>query len=146
MQWLVNTSLLKVICRGVWLCKLTYPVIYRLTLNKSDLRQASYIQIIYKLYTSYIEAITFNLSNKDNHLWNDMITVLSANFAQVSATQTEFWCKLNYQIEPKTNKGKCEAKRHKVMPTMQQTRRNRPNRAWLAQRLWTENKLCKEHN
>ena len=100
-----------------------------------------------KLYTNYyIEAITFNLSNKDNHLWNDMITVLSANFAQVSATQTDFWCKLNYQIQPKTNKGKCEAKRDKVMPTMQQTRRNWQNRAQLAQRLWTENKLCKEHN
>ena len=41
-----------------------------------------------------------------------MITVLSANFAQVSATQTEFWCKLNYQIEPKTNKGKRDAKQH----------------------------------
>ena len=38
----------------------------------------------------YIETITFNLSNKDNHLWNDMITALSAKFAQVSATQTEF--------------------------------------------------------
>ena len=25
----------------------------------------------------YIEAFAFNLSNKDNHLWNDMITVLS---------------------------------------------------------------------
>ena len=36
----------------------------------------------------YIEAITFNLSDKDNHLYNDMITVLSVNFAQVSATQT----------------------------------------------------------
>ena len=94
----------------------------------------------------YIEAITFNLSIKDNHLWNDMITVLSAKFAQVSVTQTVFWCKLNYQIEPKTNKGKCEAKRHKVMPIMQQTRRNRQNRTWLAQRLWTENKLCKEDN
>ena len=58
-----------------------------------------------------------------------MITVLSANFAQVSATQTEFGCKLNDQIEPKKNIGKCEAKRHKVMPTMQQTRRNRQNRA-----------------
>ena len=58
-----------------------------------------------------------------------MITVLSAKFAQVSATETEFWCKLNYQIEPKTNKGKCEAKWHKVTPTMQQTRRNRQNRA-----------------
>ena len=139
MQWLVNTSLLKVICRGVWLCKLTYPVIYRLTLNKSDLRQTSTILNI-------IEAITFNLSNKDNHLWNDMIAVLSAKFTHVSATQTVFWCKLNYQIEPKTNKGKCEAKQHKVIPTMQQTRRNRQNRAWLAQRLWTENKLCKEHN
>ena len=48
----------------------------------------------------HIEAITFNLSNKDNHLWNDMITILSAKFAQVSATQTEFSCK--------TNKGECE--------------------------------------
>ena len=61
----------------------------------------------------YIEAITFNVNNKDNHLWNGMITVLIANFARVSATQTNFWCKL------------WEAKRHKVMPTMQQTRRNR---------------------
>ena len=40
----------------------------------------------------YIEAITFSFSNKDNHLWNDMITVLSANFAQLRATQAEFWC------------------------------------------------------
>ena len=54
-----------------------------------------------------------------------MITVLSAKFAQVSATQTEFWCKLKNQIKSKTNKGK--AKRHKVMPTMQQTRRSRQN-------------------
>ena len=57
----------------------------------------------------YIEAITFNLSNKGKHLWNDIIT---GNFEQVSATQTELWCKLNHQIEPKPNKGKCEAKRH----------------------------------
>ena len=48
MQWLVNTSLLKVICRGIWLCKLTYPVIYRLTLNKSDLHQTNTILNIYK--------------------------------------------------------------------------------------------------
>ena len=57
----------------------------------------------------YIGAMTFNLSNKGNHLWNDMIT---GNFEQVSPTQTELWCKLNHQIEPKSNKGKCEAKRH----------------------------------
>ena len=43
MQWLVTTSLLKVICRGVWLCELTYPVIYRLTFDKSNLRQTSKI-------------------------------------------------------------------------------------------------------
>ena len=61
-----------------------------------------------------------------------MITVLRVNFAQVSATQTQFRCELNYQIKPKTNKGKCEAKRHKVME--------------YDQRLWNENKLCKEHN
>ena len=36
-----------------------------------------------------IYAMTFNLSNKDNYLWYTMITVLSDNFAQVSATQTE---------------------------------------------------------
>ena len=94
----------------------------------------------------YAEAITFSLSNKDNHLWNDMITVLSANFAQFSATQTEFWCKLNYQIESNTNKGNYEAKRHKVMQTMQQTMSNRQNREWILQRLWAENKLCKELN
>ena len=45
----------------------------------------------YKYNTKYdIEAITFNLSNKDNYLLNDMITVFSAKFAQGSATQTEF--------------------------------------------------------
>ena len=38
----------------------------------------------------YIEAITFNLSNKGSHLLNDMIAALSANFAQLSPTQTEF--------------------------------------------------------
>ena len=43
MQWLVNTSLLKFICRGIWLCKITYPVICRLTLNKSDLHQTNAI-------------------------------------------------------------------------------------------------------
>ena len=68
--------------------------------------------------------MTFNLSNKNNHLWNDMITVLNANFAQVSTTQIECMCKMNCQTQPKTNIGKCEEKRHKVMPTMQQTKRN----------------------
>ena len=91
--------------------------------------------------TDVVCLITFNLSNKDSHLWNDMIAVLSANFAQVSGTQTDFWCKLNYQIEPKANKRKCEAKQHKVMPKMQQTRSNRQNGAWLAQRRtnWAKN-------
>ena len=41
MQWLVKGRLLKVICRVVWLCKLTDLKIYRLTLNKSGLRQTS---------------------------------------------------------------------------------------------------------
>ena len=97
----INTSLLKFICWGVWLYKLTYPVIYMLTVNKLDL---------YQTYNTkyYIESINFDLSQKDNHLWNGMITVLNDNFAQVSATQTEFWCKLRNQIEAKTNKGKCE--------------------------------------
>ena len=38
----------------------------------------------------YVEAITFNLSNKNNHLLNDMITAHSANFEQLSGNQTEF--------------------------------------------------------
>ena len=75
-----------------------------------------------------------------------MIAVLCANFALVSASQTEFWWKLNYQFETKTSKTKCEAKRHKLMLAMQQTRHNRRNRAWLVQWFWTENKLCKELN
>ena len=57
MQWLVNTSLLKVICRGVWLCKLTYPAIYRLTLNKSDLRQTNNILSIIQKQLPSISAI-----------------------------------------------------------------------------------------
>ena len=54
-----------------------------LTVNKLDL---------YQTYNTkyYIESINFDLSQKDNHLWNGMITVLNDNFAQVSATQTEF--------------------------------------------------------
>ena len=70
----INTSLLKFICWGVWLYKLTYPVIYMLTVNKLDL---------YQKYNTkyYIESITFDLSQKDNHLWNGMITVLNDNFA-----------------------------------------------------------------
>ena len=79
----------------------------------------------------YIEAITFDLSQKDNHIWNDMIAVDSDNFAQVSATQTEFWCKLHYEIQAKTNKEKYEVKRHKGNPTMQQNRRSRHNKVWL---------------
>ena len=57
MQWLVNTSLLKVICRGVWLCKLTYPLIYGLTLNNSDLRQTSNIISIIQKQLPPISAI-----------------------------------------------------------------------------------------
>ena len=49
MHWLINTSLLKVICRGAWLCKLTYPVIYRLTVNRLELPQISAIlNVIWK--------------------------------------------------------------------------------------------------
>ena len=34
----------------------------------------------------YKKAKTFNLNNKDNHLLNDMITVLSTNFALVGTS------------------------------------------------------------
>ena len=44
-----------------------------------------------------------------------MITALSANFAHVSATQTECRCKLNCQTQPKTDKGIYETKQHKVI-------------------------------
>ena len=45
--------------------------------------------------------MTFNLSNKDNHLWNDMITVLNANFAQASATHIECLCKWTVKLSQK---------------------------------------------
>ena len=60
-----------------------------------------------------------NLSNKDNHLWNDKITVLNPNFTQVSAAQSERTCKLNHGTQPKANKNIYETKRYKVMSTMQ---------------------------
>ena len=37
--WLANN----VLWTDIWLCKLTYPIIYKLTLNKLDLRQTSNI-------------------------------------------------------------------------------------------------------
>ena len=134
MQCLINTSLLKVICRGIWLCKLTYPVIYRLTLNKSGLHQTNTILNIYTM--------TFNLRNNYNYLWDAMITVLKANFSKVSATQTECWCKMNCETQPKT---KAYAKRNDKRLCQQC---NKPgaigrNRAWLAQRLQTETNYVK---
>ena len=63
MQWLINTRLLKVICRDVWLWKLTCPVIYRLTLNKSDLRQTSKIRTtIYEMIWSLSSVLTLHRS------------------------------------------------------------------------------------
>ena len=134
MQWLINTSILRVKCRNIWLCKLIYPVIYRLTLNKSELYQTNTILNIY--------AMTFNLSNKDNYLWNAMIAVLSANFAQVSTTQTECWCKMNCETHPKT---KACAKQNGIRWCQQC---NKPgaigtNRSWLTQRLWPETNYVK---
>ena len=41
-----------------------------------------------KCNTEYI-CNDLQLSNKDSYIWYTMTTVLSANFAQVSATQTE---------------------------------------------------------
>ena len=57
MQWIVNTTLLKIIYRGVCLCKLTYPVIYRLTLDKSYLCQTSNILSIIEKQLPSISAI-----------------------------------------------------------------------------------------
>ena len=128
MQWLINASLFKVICRGIWLCKLTYPVIYRLTLNKSDLHQTNTILNIYEMI--------FSLSNKDNYLWNFMI-MISANFAQVNATQTECWCKMNCETDPKTKAGAKENGIRWCQQCINSGAIGR-NRAWLAQRLWTE--------
>ena len=71
-----------------------------------------------KQYTKYyLEAITFNLSNKESHLWNDMITVLSANFTQISATQTEFWCRypdVNCTIKSTQNQIRASAQQNDI--------------------------------
>ena len=133
MQWLVNTSLVKVICRGIWLWKPTCPVIYRLTLNKSDLRHTSkMLNIIWK-HLSSISAIRTTICV--------MTWPLSSALTLHRSVKRR---KLNNHTEPKANKGKYEAKRYKVIATMQQTRHNRENRVWLTRRLWTENKLCKK--
>ena len=130
----INTSMLKSYMWRHLVMQTNIPVIYRLTLNKSDLHQTNTILNIY--------AMTFNLSNKDNYLWNAMITVLSANFAQVSATQTECWCKMNCETHPQT---KTYAKQNGLRCYQQC---NKPgaigrNRAWLAQRLRTETNYVK---
>ena len=70
-------------------------------------------------YVVQTDTINNNLSNKDNNLWNYITTVLIVNLAQVSATKTECWCKLNYQTQQKSNKGMWKTKRHKVMPAME---------------------------
>ena len=131
MQWLVNTSLLKVICRGVWLCKLTYPVIYRLTMINSDLRKTSNMLSIIQKQLSSILAITTAIYEMT---WSPSSVLILHRSVQLKLNSD---VKLNYQVEPKTNKDKFEAKRHNMMPTMQQTRHDRQNRVCLAQRLWT---------
>ena len=95
-----------------------------------------------KYNIEYTYAMTFNLSNKDNYLWNAIITVLSANFAQVSATQTECWYKLNCETHPKT---KACAKQNGIRWCQQCNKADAigRNRAWLAQRLWTETNYVK---
>ena len=50
--------MLKVKCRGIWLCKLTYPVIYRLTVNRSDLRQTITLLNIIEKQLPSISAIS----------------------------------------------------------------------------------------
>ena len=56
----INTSMLKSYMWRHLVMQTNIPVIYRLTLNKSDLHQTNTILNIY--------AMTFNLSNKDNYL------------------------------------------------------------------------------
>ena len=133
--------LAQVICRGIWLCNLTYPVICRLTMTKSDLRQTNKVLNIiqkklqaeqYTIRTTIYE-MTWSLSSVLNLHRSDQLKLNS----DVSWT---------VKLSQKINKGKCEPKRHQVTSTMQQTRSNRQNRVWHAQKLWTENKLCKEHN
>ena len=90
--------------------------------------------------------MNFNVRDKDNQLWNGMITALGANFALVNAAQTESWRKLKYETQLKIYKGMFKTKRHKVMPTMQQTRRNRQKYGVACSKVMNANKLSKEHN
>ena len=62
--------------------KLTYPI--NLQANTEQVRPAPD-----KYNTKYyIEAFTLNISNKDNHLWNDMITVhMITDLEQVTLTK-----------------------------------------------------------
>ena len=139
MQWLVTTSLLKVICRGVWLFKLTYPVIYRLTLNKSDLRQRSKILNIIQKQLISISAIPTTIY--------EMTWSLSSVLTLYRPVQLKLNSDVSWTNKLNEKQIRVSAKQNGIMiPTMQQTRHNRRNRVWLPQRFWTENKLFKELN
>ena len=138
MQWLVNTSLLKVICRSICLCKLAYPVIYRLTLNKSDLHQTSKILNIILKQLPSISAIRTTIY--------EMTWSLSSVLTWHRPVQLKLNSDVNWTIKLNKKQIKASVKQNGIR-WCQQCKKPciRQNRAWLAQRLWTENKLCKEH-
>ena len=134
MQWLVNTSLLKVICRGIWLCKLTYPVIYRLTLNKSDLHQTNTILNINKQRPS-ISAIRTTIY--------EMPWSLSSVLTLHRSVQLKLNADVNWTVK------RTQKQRHVKQNGIKWCQQcNKPgavgrNRAWLAQILWTETNYVK---
>ena len=125
--------MLKVKCRGIWLCKLTYPVIYRLTVNRSDLRQTITLLNIIEKQLPSISAIS------------PTIFETTWSLSSVLTLHRSVQLKLNSDVKQIT--ASASAKQNSIRWCQQRNkpRRNRENRAWLAQMLWTEKKLCKEH-
>ena len=122
MPCLVKTSLLKVICRGIWLCKLTYPVSQRLTSNNSDLRISAIRATIYEMTISLSSILTLHRSVQ-----------LSLN------------AHVNWTMKRSRKQIKTHTKQSGIMWCQQC---NKPdaigrNRALLAQRLWTATNYVK---
>ena len=128
--------MLKVICRGIWLCKLTYRVIYRLMLNKSELRQTSTIPNIYKQWP-WISAIRTTIYK--------MTCSLSSMLTLYRSVQLKLNAFVNWTMKRSKKQIKACGKQNGIRWCQQC---NKPgaisrNRAWLAQRLWTETNMWK---
>ena len=138
-QLLVNTSLLKFICKGILLCKLTCLVIYRLTLNMSDMRQTSAILNI-DIYRKQWPSISPISTTSYEMAWS-----LSSVVTFHRSVQHNLNADVNWTMKYSQKKVKACSKQKGIRWCQQL---NKPggigkNRASLARKLWTETNYLK---